>query len=475
MTNYIPTIGIEVHVELKTKTKIFSPSVNGYGEMANSLTNVIDLGYPGTLPTLNKEVVNLAIKAATVLNCKIRREMHFDRKNYFYPDNSKNYQITQSRTPIGYDGYVEIDVNGTKKKIEILEMHIEEDTCKSTHRGNKTLLDFNRAGVPLIEIVTKPCIATAEEAKLYLEKLKELLFYSDISDCKMEEGSMRADANVSIRKNESDPYGTKCEIKNIGSISNVGISIEKEIIRQAELLDKGETFQEQTRRYDDKLGNTVLMRVKETGNDYRYFPEPDIPYLYVTDEMIEEVKKTIPMLPDERREVYVSKGVSEINANKLIQNRPLSDYFNTMLDDNTNFKIASNLLLGDISAYLNKNEKVITDTTLTKERFIELIKNMEDNTLTSKNLKDIIDKILESTDSIEKIIKDSGIENITDDSAIREVIVKIIEANPQGIADYKERPDRALKFFMGQVMKETKGSANPQMATEILKEELSNK
>ena len=286
---------------------------------------------------------------------------------------------------------------------------------------------------------------------------------------------MRADANVSIRKNESDPFGTKCEIKNIGSISNVGISIEKEIIRQAELLDKGETFQEQTRRYDDKLGNTVLMRVKETGNDYRYFPEPDIPYLYVTDEMIEEVKKTIPMLPDERREVYVSKGVSEINANKLIQNRPLSDYFNTMLEDNTNFKIASNLLLGDISAYLNKNEKVITDTTLTKERFIELIKNMEDNTLTSKNLKDIIDKILESTDSIEKIIKDSGIENITDDSAIREVIVKIIEANPQGIADYKERPDRALKFFMGQVMKETKGSANPQMATEILKEELSNK
>ena len=320
MTNYIPTIGIEVHVELKTKTKIFSPSVNGYGEMANSLTNVIDLGYPGTLPTLNKEVVNLAIKAATVLNCKIRREMHFDRKNYFYPDNSKNYQITQSRTPIGYDGYVEIDVNGTKKKIEILEMHIEEDTCKSTHRGNKTLLDFNRAGVPLIEIVTKPCIATAEEAKLYLEKLKELLFYSDISDCKMEEGSMRADANVSIRKNESDPFGTKCEIKNIGSISNVGVSIEKEIIRQAELLDKGETFQEQTRRYDDKLGNTVLMRVKETGNDYRYFPEPDIPYLYVTDEMIEEVKKTIPMLPDERREVYVSKGVSEINANNKVTN-----------------------------------------------------------------------------------------------------------------------------------------------------------
>ena len=472
MSNYIPTIGIEVHVELKTKTKIFSPSINGYGEMANSLTNVIDLGYPGTLPTLNKEVVNLAIKAATVLNCKIRREMHFDRKNYFYPDNPKNYQITQARTPIGYDGYVEIEVNGQKKKIEILEMHIEEDTCKSTHRGTKTLLDFNRAGVPLIEIVTKPCMSSGEEAKAYLEKLRELLFYSDISDCKIEEGSMRADANVSIRKNESDPFGTKCEIKNIGSITNVGISIEKEIERQSEMLDNGETFKEQTRRYDDKIGNTVLMRVKETGNDYRYFPEPDIPYLYVTDEMIEEVKKTIPMLPDERRRVYVEKGVPEINANKLVQNRALSDYFNDLLAEQTNFKTASNLLLGDISAYLNKNEKTITDTTLTKTRFLELIKNIEDNTLTSKNLKDILDTVLESTDSIEKIIKDSGIENITDDSAIREVIKTVINNNPQSVEDYKQGHDRAVKFLMGQVMKETKGSANPKLAMDILLEEL---
>lgn len=472
MSSYIPTIGIEVHVELKTKTKIFSNSLNGYGEMANSLTNVVDLGYPGTLPTLNEEVINLAIKAAIILNCKIRRQMHFDRKNYFYPDNPKNYQITQARTPIGYDGYVEIEVNGQKKKIEIEEMHIEEDTCKSIHRGTKTLLDFNRAGVPLIEIVTKPCIASSQEAKLYLEKLKELLFYSDISDCKMEEGSMRADANVSIRKSKSDPYGTKCEIKNIGSISNAGLSIEKEIIRQTRLLDNGETFKEQTRRYDDKLNDTVLMRIKETGNDYRYFPEPDIPYLYVTDEMIENVKKTIPMLPNERRKIYIAKGVSEINANKLIQNRSLSDYFNELLDEETNFKIASNLLLGDISAYLNKTEKTITQTTLTKERFLELIDNMDKGTLTSKNLKDILAKILEESLSIEKIIKSSGIENITDDSAIREIIKKIIQANPNTVNDYKQGHDRAIKFFMGQVMKETKGSANPKIAMDILAEEL---
>ncbi len=472
MSSYIPTIGIEVHVELKTNTKIFSDSINGYGQMANSLTNVIDLGYPGTLPTVNKEVINLAIKAATVLNCKIRKIMHFDRKNYFYPDNPKNFQITQSRTPIGYDGYVEIEVNGIPKKIEILEMHIEEDTCKSTHRSDKTLLDFNRAGVPLIEIVTKPCISSSTEAKLYLEKLKELLFYTGISDCKMEEGSMRCDANVSIRKNENDPYGTKCEIKNIGSISNVGLSIEKEIIRQAKLLDANKTFKEETRRYDDKLGDTVLMRVKETGNDYRYFPEPDIPYLYITDEMIDEVKKTIEMLPDERKKAYISKGVTESNAKKLIQNKSLSDFFNLLLDEKTDFKVASNLLLGDISAYLNKNEKLITETTLTKERFLELVSKVSDSTLTSKNLKDILEKVLEEEKTISDIIKESGIENITDDRALRKIIKTIISENEATVNDYKTGHDRAIKFFMGQIMKETKGSANPKLAMDILKEEL---
>ncbi len=472
MSKYIPTIGIEVHVELKTKTKIFSSSENGYGQMANSLVNEVDLGYPGTLPTLNEEVINLGIKAATILNCKIRKQMFFDRKNYFYPDNPKNYQITQNRTPIGYDGYVEIEDNGVKKKIYIEEMHIEEDTCKSTHRKDKTLLDFNRAGVPLIEIVTKPCMTSSHEAKLYLEKLKELLFYADVSDCKMEEGSMRADANVSIRKNESDPFGTKAEIKNIGSISNVGLSIEKEIERQTKLYDNGETFKEQTRRFDDKLGDTVLMRVKETGNDYRYFPEPDIPFVIITDEMIENVKKTIPMLPDERREVYKNLGVSDINTTKLVQNRSLSDYFNELLNEKINFQVASNLLLGDISAYLNKNEKLITDTTLSKDRFLELVKLMDDKTLTSKNLKDILDDILESDKSIKDIIKEKGIENITDDKEIREVIKTIIEANPESVNDYKNGHDRAIKFLMGQVMKETKGKVNPGLAMEILTEEL---
>jgi aspartyl-tRNA(Asn)/glutamyl-tRNA(Gln) amidotransferase subunit B len=472
MTKYIPTIGIEVHVELKTKTKIFSNSLNGYGKMANSLTNVVDLGYPGTLPTLNEEVINLAIRAATILNCKIRKVMHFDRKNYFYPDNPKNYQITQNRTPIGYDGYVEIEVDGQKKKVEIEEMHIEEDTCKSAHRKDKTLLDFNRAGVPLIEIVTKPCIESPEEAKLYLEKLRELLFYGNISDCKMEEGSMRADANVSIRKNKEDPFGTKAEIKNIGSISNVKLGLEKEIERQTKLYDNGETFLPQTRRFDDSIGDTVLMRVKETGNDYRYFPEPDIPYVVITDEMIKKANSETPMMPEERRKKYLIREVSEINANKLIQNRPLSDYFNTLLDEKIDFKVASNLLLGDISAYLNKNEKEISDTTLTKERFIELVNDYSSNTITSKNLKEIIDEIMESNKSIKEIIKENGIENITDDTEIRKVVKEIITSNPESVKDYKNGHDRAIKYLMGQVMKETHGKVNPKIAMDILVEEL---
>ena len=472
MAKYIPTVGVEVHVELKTKTKIFSNSINGYGEMANSLTNVIDLGYPGTLPTLNEEVIDLAIRAATVLNCKIRKEMHFDRKNYFYPDIPKNYQITQSRTPIGYDGFLEIEVDGQKKKVYIEEMHIEEDTCKSAHRGTKTLLDFNRAGVPLIEIVTKPCMSSGREAKAYLEKLKETLFYSDISDCKIEEGSMRADVNVSIRKNESDPLGTKAEIKNIGSISNAGLAVEKEIERQADIYDKGESFKPQTRRFDDKLNDTVLMRIKETGNDYRYFPEPDIPYVILTDEMIDNARSKIPMLPDERRKKYIEKGISEVNSNKIVQNRSISDYLNELLDDNINFKIASNMLLGDIAAYLNKNEKLITETTLTKERFINLVKAYEDNIITSKNFKDILSIVLETDKSISTIIKEQGIENISNDDEIRTIIKKIIEENEESVNDYKNGHDRAIKFLMGQVMKETKGKANPRVANEILIEEL---
>ena len=466
--SYKKTIGIEVHCELKTKEKLFSPSLNNYGSLANLNANIIDLGYPGTLPTLNKEAILLAIRACKVLNCKIRKIQHFDRKNYFYPDNPKNFQITEERTPIGYDGYVEINDDGITKKIEILEMHIEEDTSKSIHSKETTLLDFNRAGVPLIEIVTKPCIHTAKEATLYLEKLRELLLYANVSDCKIEEGSMRCDANISISK--TDSLGTKVEVKNIGSITNVGLAIEYEGKRQAEILDAGEKLQEETRRYDAKLDKTILMRVKETGNDYRYFPEPDIPYLVLTDEMIEEVTKTIPVSADIRRKKYQEAGINEININKLIANKDLSDYLEEFT--NLNLKTASNLLLGDIQAYLNKVNKSILETKLTKDKMIKLVSYLDDGKISHKNFKDIVLDIMETDKEIDTILKEKGIQNVVDNTLVLEIIEKVLKDNENVVLDYKNGNERSLKFLMGQVMKESKGSVNPKLANDLLIEKL---
>ena len=470
MSNYIPTIGLEVHVEIKSKSKLFSDSANAYGMATNTSVNVIDLGYPGTLPTLNKEVIRQALRACKVLNCDITRKMHFDRKNYFYPDNSKNYQITQNRTPIGTNGYVEIEVDGVKKKIGISDIHIEEDTCKSAHRGSVSLLDFNRAGVPLIEIVTTPSISNGKEAMAYLTKLKEMLFYANISDCKMEEGSMRCDANVSISK--SDVLGVRTETKNIGSIHNVGLAIEKEIERQEKVLETGGIIREETRRCDDKLGETILMRVKETGNDYRYFIEPDIPYLELTDEFINDSLKTLPLLPDELRKKYSEIGLSSLQIEKLINNRPLNDYFLGLLEFKTNYVTAVNLLLSDISSYLNKHNKVITDTHLSYEKLVSVVDTLEKGELSNKNVKDLIDSLMERDLTLDELKKEFNIKNITDDSFIKDIITKVIENNSESVNDYKSGHDRALKYLMGQVMKETKGAVNPKKASDMLVKEL---
>ena len=468
MSNYQKTIGIEVHVELKTKEKLFSPSINYYGNLANTNCNIIDLGYPGVLPTLNREALDLAIKGATVLNCNIREKMHFDRKNYFYPDNPKNFQITEERTPIGYEGYVEIDDDGVKKKIEILEMHIEEDTCKSIHSKERTLLDFNRAGVPLVEIVTKPCMHTSREAVLYLEKLRELLLYAGVSDCKIEEGSMRCDANISISKD--DNLGVKVEVKNIGSITNVGLAIDYEAKRQEELLEKGEKLHEETRRYDAKLNKTILMRVKETGNDYRYFPEPDIPYVILTKEHIKKVQEDIPVLAHVRREKYLKAGISLLNSNKLIANKDLSDYLEEFQD--INLKTASNLLLGDISAYLNKNNKSIFDTKLTKDKFSLIVKKLDESLISNKNFKDIVVDVMERDIDIDSLLKEKGIENVVDDKLVLDIINKVLNDNEKVVSDYLGGNERSLKFLMGQVMKESHGSVNPKVANDLLIKEL---
>jgi len=465
MNGYKLTSGMEIHVELKTKSKIFSSSLNNYDSAANTNVNVVDLAYPGVLPTINKEVVELALRAALILNCNINKRMHFDRKNYFYPDNPKNYQITQFRTPIGIEGFVEIEVNGVSKKIGISDIHIEEDTCKSMHYNNTSLLNFNRAGVPLVEIVTKPDVESSEEAIAFLEKLREMLFYADISDVKIEQGGMRVDANVSVSKTEE--LGTKIEVKNIGSISNVGEVLKMESRRQIDLLESGNTLREETRRLDEANNTTILMRVKEVGNDYRYFPEPDIPFIELTDEYIGEVKNNLPMLPSEMRKKYIEAGINPINVNKIIQNRSIAEYLNQFLDKGVNLVIASNILLGDISAYLNKTNKSIGDTTLSIQRFKELVNKLDNGDINNKIFKDLLTDIVEKDLSIEEIIKSSGIEKMDDDK-LSTIIVDILNNNLDAVNDFKNGNDRSIKFLMGLVMKETKGSANPSVANKML-------
>lgn len=467
MSDYKKTVGIEVHCELKTNSKMFIDSINNYGGVANVNINEIDFALPGTLPTINSYGIELGIKAALALNCKINKKVVFDRKNYFYPDLPKGYQITQARNPIGVDGYVEIEVDGIKKKIGIHDIHLEEDTCKSTHAESKSYLDFNRNGVPLIEIVSEPDMNSEKEAMAYLEKLKELLLYTDVSDCKMEEGSMRCDVNVSVSKTEK--LGTRTETKNIGSISSVGRAILVEADRQIGELEQGNTIQEETRRFDEKENRTILMRVKETGNDYRYFPEPDIPPYILEDEKIESIKQNMPILPNKRREIYQEAGINPVNINKIIANKEISDY---LLKVDGNLVIASNLLLGEIQAYLNKTGKNLLDTKLTYDKFNLLVEKLDKKEISNQVFKEIINTIMETDSDLEELIASKKQKELTLEE-LEKIVTEVILNNPDSITDYKLGKDRATKFLMGQIMKVTKGSASPSQANEILLKKLS--
>ena len=466
---YKKTIGLEVHVELNTNSKFFSSSLNNYNSLPNHNVNYIDLAYPGTLPTLNKEAINQGIRAAILLNASINKEMHFDRKNYFYPDIPKNYQITQNTTPIGVNGYIEIEVNSVKKKIRIHDLHLEEDTAKSIHKEDKSYLDFNRAGLPLLEIVSEADMESGEEAVLYLEKLRELFLYAGISDCKIEEGSMRCDANISISK--TDKLGTKVEIKNIGSISNVGIAIDKEAKRQEELLTKGEVIKEQTRRYDDNLKDTVLMRYKETGNDYRYFKEADIPMFYLTDEEIEEIKNSLPMTAEKLRKVFKENGILDINIEKLIKNKDYSLMLSKIIDKNYSLVIASNLLLGPVSQYLNETSKNILDTLLDIDRFEKILKAFSNEEIDNKMFKDMLKDFMENEEDVELIIKNYKA-SLMDTDTLREIIVEIINNSKSEVEEIKSGNERKIQYLVGQTMKKTSGKVSPKSINEIINEEL---
>ena len=469
MNDYKTKVGIEVHCELKTNSNMFSNSINNYGGVANTNINEIDFALPGTLPTINEYGIELGIKAALILNCEINKTVMFDRKNYFYPDLPKGYQITQARNPIGVNGYVEIEVDGVKKKIGIHDIHLEEDTAKSTHAESKSYLDFNRCSIPLLEIVSEPDMDNDKEAMAYLEKLRELFLYANISDCKIEEGSMRCDVNISV--SNTDKLGTRTETKNVGSISSVGRCIISEAKRQVSEIEKGNIIREETRRFDEKANETILMRVKETGNDYRYFPEPDIPTYIIEDSLIEKVKENIETLPSIRRNIYKEAGIQDINIEKIIANKDISDY---MLGLNCNLVIASNLLLGEISAYLNKTNKNISETKLTKEIFENLVNKLDKKEITNQIAKEIIPDLMDKDIDLDKVIADKNKNNLSE-SELKTLINSIVDNNPASIKDFKEGKDRAVKYLMGQIMKETKGCANPGLANKLLVEVLNQK
>ncbi|WP_201716520.1 Asp-tRNA(Asn)/Glu-tRNA(Gln) amidotransferase subunit GatB [Rossellomorea arthrocnemi] len=472
--NFEPVIGLEVHVELKTDSKMFSPAPNHFGAEPNTNTNVIDLGYPGVLPVVNKRAIEFGMKAAIALNCEIATDTKFDRKNYFYPDNPKAYQISQFDKPIGENGWIEIEVNGEKKRIGITRLHLEEDAGKLTHSGDGySLVDYNRQGTPLIEIVSEPDIRTPEEAYAYLEKLKSIIQYTGVSDCKMEEGSLRCDANISLRPIGQEKFGTKAELKNLNSFNFVKKGLEYEIVRQEKVLLSGGLIQQETLRFDESTGKTILMRVKEGSDDYRYFPEPDLLHLHIDQEWMDRIRAEIPELPDERKKRYVEElGLPAYDAMVLTLTKEMSDFFEETVKAGADAKLASNWLMGEVSAYLNAGQKELEDVKLTPQGLAGMIELIEKGTISSKIAKKVFKELVENGGDPEQIVKDKGLVQISDEGALLKIVTETLDANPQSIEDFKNGKDRAIGFLVGQIMKATKGQANPPLVNKLLLQEI---
>ncbi|ATD29765.1 Asp-tRNA(Asn)/Glu-tRNA(Gln) amidotransferase subunit GatB [Macrococcoides bohemicum] len=466
-------IGLEVHVELKTESKMFSASPAHFGAEPNTNVNVIDLGYPGVLPVVNKTAVDWAMRAAMALNMDIRTSTKFDRKNYFYPDNPKAYQISQFDEPIGENGYIDIEVNGETKRIGITRLHMEEDAGKLSHKDGYSLVDLNRQGTPLVEIVSEPDIRTPEEAYAYLEKLKAIIQYTGVSDVRMEEGSLRCDANISLRPVGQEKFGTKAELKNLNSFSYVKKGLEHEVKRQEEVLLNGGEILQETRRFDESTGKTILMRVKEGSDDYRYFPEPDLVPLFIDEAWKERVRASIPELPDVRKAKYVSEyGLPAYDAHVLTLTKEMSDFFEAMIALDADAKLSSNWLMGGVNEYLNKNQKDLHDTKLTPENLAEMVKLLADGTISSKIAKKVFAETVESGKAPKVIMEEQGLVQISDPEQLKAFVTEALDNNPQSIEDFKNGKGKATGFLVGQIMKISKGQANPQMVNKILKEEL---
>lgn len=477
---YEVVIGLEVHTELRTATKIFCGCKTSFGAAPNTNVCPVCLGLPGVLPVLNKKVLEFAVRTGLALNCEISRFSKFDRKNYYYPDLPKNFQTSQYDLPICEHGHLDVEVDGKNYTIGITRAHMEEDAGKLVHHGTSitdsdySLVDYNRTGTPLLEIVSEPDMRSAKEAVAYMEKLRAILQYCGISDCKMEEGSLRCDANVSVRPVGQKELGTKTEIKNINSFRGVERAIEYEAMRQAELLEDGGTVVQETRTWDEKEGVTKSMRKKEDANDYRYFPEPDLVPFTVSEEYIENIRKGLPELPDARKARYVSElGLPSYSAEYITNDKDRADYFEAMERSGADPREAANWLMGDFAKLLAQNNLEIKDAPVKPEDMAELLKLIAKGTISGKIAKKVFPDMWESGKSPDVIIKEKGLVQISDTGALEALADKVIAANPQSVADFKSGKKKAVGFLMGQIMRETKGKANPQAVNAILAKKLS--
>lgn len=475
--NFEAIIGLEIHVQMKTKSKMFSSSPNSFSRHPNTEVTPFDMAYPGTMPTVNKQAVINAIRVANALHMEIDHTLYFDRKNYFYSDLPKGFQITQQFRPIGKEGYLDVfDKEGKVKRIGIERIHMEEDTCKQLHFASYSLLDYNRAGTPLVEIVSKPDIRSGTEAMHYVEGIRNIVIYTLTSDGKMEEGSLRCDVNVSLRPFGCEKFGTKVEIKNLNSTKNIEAALDYEIARQASCLLSGIPVAQETRRYDEASGKTVLMRVKTDAVDYKYFPEPNITPIALSDEFVQNAIDTCPELYDAKKARYVASGLSDTDAEIILSDLAMATYFEKASEGAKNLKTVANFLIVEVNGYLNKNGIGIASFPLPASTLCEIANKQEDG-YTHKQCADMLSYCLENEGaSAEDAIKAKNIvKQSNDEGLVLSLVTKVLDANPQSIEDYKNGKDRAVGFLIGQVMKEAKGKVNPASVAKVMNIELAKR
>jgi aspartyl-tRNA(Asn)/glutamyl-tRNA(Gln) amidotransferase subunit B len=475
MSKYQTVVGLELHCELKTKSKVFSPSANDYSILPNSNVNEIDMSFPGILPSLNKEAVKKALKMSMILNCEVPDELLFDRKNYYYPDLPKGYQITQIRKPVGINGNVKLICKEEEFNVDIHDIHLEEDTASLDHYDYYSLIDYNRCGVPLIEIVTRPCFHSGEEAVTFLEFLANSFKYADISDADTKKGQIRCDVNVNLKNDKGEYVTPKVEIKNINSFANVALAINYEAKRQEELLDSGKTSElvQETRRFDDITNTTIRMRVKVDSEDYKYFVEPNIPRIKINKDWLKEIKDEIPMLPNERMILYINKyNISSYDAAILTRDKKISDYFNECLKLKIEPKLAANWIISNIIGLLNKENITIDDFYISPERLSQILKLLSSGEISSKQAKDLFNLVYEAKCEVEEVLNKYEIKQLDNDDELNKIIDDILKVSAMQIEAYQNGKTNMFNYFVGEVMKQTKGKANPIRTKEILMEKL---